>query len=287
MLGFMSKETFNMTVDPPTLAFDGVDPDPTEIVSSGYRDLFLDCETNDNKLWKLNIWVTSPLTCGIYTIPNENFKWNIPYTNGGGTPDVGNGYLVTRPQTFYNSTVSEGITSSPVEFTLRFYVDVPPNQVVGTYETTLILKMSDVTATKSVEITRDVSIVINPKFSLSVSPASLNFGSVDPGTTTGPLDFFITCATNNNMPWHVTMNVLSELTSGQYTIPNENFHWYNAQTGYGFGTMSITPFTIYEASQDEYVTSQPIQLHMQFNISVPQYQHVGQYTSTLVVTMTE
>lgn len=136
------------------------------------------------------------------------------------------------------------------------------------------------------------TVGVNAVFSISASPPSLDFGSVDPGTTTSPKDLYVACSTNNNNPWSVSLSVLSELTSGTFTIPNEEFNWWGWTPGSGTwhaGTsyLSTTPFTFYEAGSGEYITSSPVELHLTFNIDVPPNQPAGTYTTTIVLTMSE
>lgn len=138
----------------------------------------------------------------------------------------------------------------------------------------------------------DATVGVNPVFSISANPSSLNFGSGDPGTTTPPKDLYVTCVTNNNNPWSVSIIVTSELTSGSYTIPNENFNWWGWATGNGrwnagTGNLSTAPFTFYEASPSEYITNPNIEIHLTFNIDIPQGQKAGTYSTVLVLTMTE
>lgn len=136
------------------------------------------------------------------------------------------------------------------------------------------------------------TVGVNAVFSISASPSSLDFGSVDPGTTTAPKDLYVACSTNNNNPWSVSISVLSELTSGTFTIPNNEFNWWGWTPGSGSwhagtGYFSTTPFTFYDAGSDEYITSSPVELHLTFNIDVPSNQPAGTYATTIVLTMSE
>jgi len=62
---------------------------------------------------------------------------------GAGTWYPGTGYLSTDPHTFYDSGFEEDVIGSPVELLLELDVDVPANQVAGTYITTLMVTMSE------------------------------------------------------------------------------------------------------------------------------------------------
>lgn len=136
------------------------------------------------------------------------------------------------------------------------------------------------------------SVSVNSVFSMGVSPASLDFSSVDPGTTTAKKDIDVWCSTNGNVAWVLQISDTAELTSGAYTVPNENFHWWGWPSGrgtwyHGTGALSTTPFTFYECDLDEYITAAPVEVHLSFNIEVPATQAAGAYTSTLIITMIE
>jgi hypothetical protein len=151
--------------------------------------------------------------------------------------------------------------------------------------------VEDVLASQQLE-NMQATVGVNAVFSISATPPSLDFGSVDPGTTTPAKDLYVTCSTNNNNPWSVSIGVLSELTSGTFTMPNEEFNWWGWTPGggtwhVGTGYLSTAQFTFYEASSDEYITSSPIELHLTFNIDVPSNQPAGTYATTIVLTMSE
>jgi len=138
----------------------------------------------------------------------------------------------------------------------------------------------------------DATVGVNPVFSITASPSSLDLGSVDPGETTPQKDVVLTCSTNNGTQWSVGINVTAELTCGSYTIPNEDFKWWGWTTGagaveLGAGHLSATPFFFYEAHSTEYITAAPVEHHLTFCVEVPQGQAAGEYTTTLVFTMTE
>lgn len=138
----------------------------------------------------------------------------------------------------------------------------------------------------------DASVGVNPVFTITVNPSILSFGNVDPGTTTEAKDLYVSCVTNNNKPWSVSMNITSELTAGAITIPNDNFNWWGWSNGggtwnAGTGNMNTTPFAFYQAGGSDYITAPNVELHLTFNIDIPQNQAAGTYATTLVLTMTE
>jgi len=151
--------------------------------------------------------------------------------------------------------------------------------------------VSDVLAAQELA-NMDASVGVNPVFTITTSPSTLNFGNVDPGITTEPKDLYVSCVTNNNRPWSVSMSITSELTSGTFTVPNDNFNWWGWSNGSGTwnagtGHMSTGPFVFYQAGGLDYITSPNVELHLTFNIDIPQNQAAGTYSTTLVLTMTE
>ncbi len=136
------------------------------------------------------------------------------------------------------------------------------------------------------------SVGVNAVFDLGVWPTSLNFSSVNPGATTEILELTVFCSTNNNSMWNVQLSDVSELTAGVSTIPNANFNWWGWASGSGAwyagdSNMNTTPFNIYDSGVNEGITSAPVELHLSFNIDIPSAQAAGDYTTTLVITMTE
>jgi len=280
---------FTMSVSQPSLNFGNVDPGPT---TTPTREFYLYCESNNNNLWQLSINLIAPLTSEGSTIPNQGFNWWGWTNNGSGTWDGGSGDLDTLPHTFYSAGGDEWLTSAPIQHTMQFNVDIPEGQAVGIYTATLIVKMRDTVTSQEVEEIIYVTLGVNPSFALAINPSSLDFPTTLPGITTGEKTLHLSCSTNNNTPWSLNMKVISELTSGAYTIPNEAFKWSGSSNGNGTfyagpGYVSTEAFTFYDASLDEYVTSAPLELFLNFYVEVPQNQVAGSYTTTLVFTMTE
>lgn len=280
---------FSMSVSNMSLNFGNCDPGPT---TTPTKEFFLFSESNNNNLWELNISAASPLSSEGNTIPNENFNWWGWTTNGSGTWSGGDGNISTNPHTFYSAGSSDWLTASPVQCTLQFNVDIPQGQPVGIYTTSLIVKMKDTVTSQEVEKIIYVTVGVNPNFALSVHPASLDFPSTSPGKSTAAKTLYLACSTNSNAAWTLNMKVISELTSGANIIPNESFKWDGSTTGSGTfysgtGYISTIPFTFYEAGANEYVTTSPIELLLNFHVEIPENQIAGTYTTTLVLTMTE
>jgi hypothetical protein len=295
------KQIFDLSVKPISLDFGEV-----ESSAKAIKSLTISCQTNNNNQWELSIVLQSPLTSGTFIIPNENFRWEKESSIGSGRWNVGRGYVDTTPYTFYSSGNDEYITptGSPINFNLRFYVDVPMSQASGVYSTVMEVKMKDTITNQEVLAYLDVSVNVRARFALSVSSggggsvsggggygrlsvstSSLIFGKVEPGRTTERKELYITCSTNNNNPWSVSIHAISELTSESYTIPNDNFRWYDSQGV--VRSMVTTPYTFYVSSPDEYITTLPVELCLGFEVNVPPTQPPGRYTTTLLLTMTE
>ncbi len=283
------KSIFSMSASQPSLNFGNVNPGPT---TTSTREFYVYCESNNNNQWELSIQLLAPLASDNSTIPDENFNWWGWTNNGSGTWDGGSGNLDTVPHTFYTAGSNEWLTSAPVQHTLQFNVDIPQGQAVGIYTASLILKLRDTATFQEIEEIIYVTLGINPSFALAINPSSLDFPATLPGVTTGEKTLHLSCSTNNNTPWSLNMKVISELTSGVYTIPNEAFKWNGSSGGSGTfysgaGYIGTEPFTFYEAGPDEFVTSAPVEAFLNFYVDVPQNQVAGSYTTTLVFTMTE
>ena len=158
----------------------------------------------------------------------------------------------------------------------------------------IILSVADIeTGYASQDIANmSASVSVNPVFGMGVFPTSMDFASVDPGTTTATTDLDVWCSTNASLPWTLQISDTAELTSGAFTVPNDNFHWWGWSPGSGTwysGTaaLSTTPFIFYECGLDEYITSAPVEIHLSFNVEVPANQAAGAYATTLVITMSE
>jgi hypothetical protein len=90
------------------------------------------------------------------------------------------------------------------------------------------------------------------------------------------------------------MRLVSELTSGTYTIPNENFHWRQKGTLNGSGTwyagtgyLSTTSYNFYDSGPGEDITASPVELLLELDIAIPANQVAGTYATTLIFTMFE
>ena len=140
-------------------------------------------------------------------------------------------------------------------------------------------------------------LTINSVFGIhDVIPGSLNFPPTDPGYTTEPAqELSFQCSNNTSTEWSIWLSA-EELSSGEYTIPNSNFLWgvvsvINglAQPNPSSGTMTDTssPQRFYLSDSQEWITDNPVEFHLAFEIVVPSNQAQGNYSTTLVITMAE
>lgn len=281
------NSVFEMGVFPTSLDFPAVDPAAT----TATKEITLLCSTNNDNPWTLEIYDMAELSSGTFTIPNDNLNW-WGWSAGSGTWHAGMATMSTMPFTFYEGGMNEYMTSA-LEVHLSFNVDIPSNQEAGTYTTTIIVKMRDASTLEEIEATLNVSVEVNPRFTMSLSETNLNFGTVNPDVTTETKSLSLFYETNNNNPWEARISVVSPLTSETFTVPNENFNWWGWTTNgsgtwnAGSGHVDIIPHTFYYAGPDEAITSSPVEVTLQFNIKVPADQVAGAYATTLVITMTE
>ena len=77
------------------------------------------------------------------------------------------------------------------------------------------------------------SVDVNPVFTMSTDVASLNFGQSGGGTTVGPRNVALDIESDHNNEWSVSVEAISPLTSGAFTIPNNNFRYSQVSGGSG------------------------------------------------------
>jgi hypothetical protein len=279
---------FTMMPFPIILTFLAVDPNnPTE-----GKSLIVNCGTNLNSAWSVEMWNTSELTSGTFTIPNANFHWSWVDCTGTGQQNTDSGTVSTTPFTFYECGLDEYITSEVVKNLLTFYVDIPGNQAAGTYTTTLKIRMTDGIN----EVIRDIGVTaeVNSVLALTSSIEAIEYGTVDPDNYTPPVPFNLYCTTNNNTSWDIQMSAAElNIIATQHTIPNNNWEWGGSGGAAGsqwpagiVGTFSEIPVTVYIAAPSEHVTDNPVDLWFSTRVFVPSGQTAGHYTSTIVLTMT-
>jgi len=136
------------------------------------------------------------------------------------------------------------------------------------------------------------SVNVNSIFKISIQDSFLDFGSVDPGEISTKKDINLSCVTNNNKDWSVSIYAQSPLAYEEYEIPLSNFKWEaSVLNGSGqvstSGNIGLTPVNFYVAGIDDYITETPVELALSMHIDVPAGQVAGRYRTILVVTMHE
>lgn len=125
---------------------------------------------------------------------------------------------------------------------------------------------------------------------LILEPDELSLGMAQPGESTDPTALGITCMTNLNEPWSLSMHVDDPLRTetDEFVILNSNVNWRLLNSDGEmvlYGTMPSEPFVIYTAGMEDYVTETPIELALIFSIDIPQGQAKGAYSTLITVTM--
>jgi len=139
----------------------------------------------------------------------------------------------------------------------------------------------------------NAAVTVKSILGITVSPSTIDFGAIDPGTTTEEKRITIECKTNDNKEWFVSLNCTAPFTSGENVILNEgNFTWNATTTGNGTidegtGFMDIVPFDFYAASMDEYITITPVSLYIDLKLFIPEMQAPGLYETAVLFTIYE
>lgn len=136
------------------------------------------------------------------------------------------------------------------------------------------------------------TVNVEAVFKISIQTSALDFGTIEPGSSSGKKNVEISCVTNNNRAWSVSLYAQSPLSYEGYEIPNSNFKWETQVingTGQAAqsGVMGITPVNFYIAGMDDYITETPVELVLSLSIDVPQGQVAGRYSTVVVITMHE
>jgi len=126
---------------------------------------------------------------------------------------------------------------------------------------------------------------------LEVVPDQLSLGRAQPGEPTDPVSLGITCMTNLNEPWSLTLytkNPFYKQPEEDHQIPHSNFNWQLIDSGGELvteGTMPSEPLVMYTAGMEEYITETPVELALLFSVDIPQGQAKGVYQTTITVSM--
>jgi hypothetical protein len=103
------------------------------------------CSSTNGNAWYLKINLLKPLTSGEESIPLENFKWQLVWTNGKGTvvnPYQFRGFNLV-PDLVYISGADEA-TGSSINFQFKYYLKIPEVQTSGVYNTTIRFTLTEI-----------------------------------------------------------------------------------------------------------------------------------------------
>lgn len=136
------------------------------------------------------------------------------------------------------------------------------------------------------------SVTVSSIFNMSISSAMIDFGTVDPGSTTAEKTVTISCTTNNNRPWGLALRAQQPFTFQEREIPAENFNWrIGVQKGSGSpapaGKMSLASTNVYKAGMNDQITRAPVEITLNMSVTVPPGQMAGRYTTVLTLSMAE
>jgi len=103
------------------------------------------CNSSNARTWYLKVSLISPLSQGSNTIPLENFKWQLNWTDGEGT--------VTNPYNFREFSLTPELTymsgaadnqGEDVRLRFKYYLEIPPAQAMGIYTTVIRFTLTEI-----------------------------------------------------------------------------------------------------------------------------------------------
>jgi hypothetical protein len=144
--------------------------------------------------------------------------------------------------------------------------------------------------------TMTVTVFVQGTFGLMVNSDSFDFARLMPGET-GEMfraeGINVSGASSNGNPWYLKVSTVKPLSSGSDYIPNDNFTWYGSSEGkgtwYGSNEKSLAdPYdTAYISIPEEAELADRITNRFKFRLFVPNDTKPGNYTTTVMFTMTE
>jgi len=148
-----------------------------------------------------------------------------------------------------------------------------------------------------VKDTGTITAVVNIKglFQLSMSREIIDFPDASPGKTADS-DYSVTVVSRSSggERWYVQVSNDKPLTSGNNMISNKNLTWGGTTSGSGkwygndYKPFETYPNVAYRSSEDEgNNTPQGTRNDFKFRLFVPENQAPGEYTCSVMFTMTE
>lgn len=103
------------------------------------------CNSTNQKMWYVKVNLLNPLSQGVNTIPTENFKWQLNWTDGEGT--IPNSYnfkeLSLFPELTYMSNISDS-QGNDIHLRFKYYLEIPQAQAMGIYTTVIRFTLTEI-----------------------------------------------------------------------------------------------------------------------------------------------
>jgi hypothetical protein len=141
-----------------------------------------------------------------------------------------------------------------------------------------------------------VIVLVQGTFNLVVNTDSFDFERLAAGQT-GEMNradgVAVTGSSTGGNPWSLKVSTKKPLTSGSNFIPNENFTWYGtsegtgAWNGEGEKSLADTGNAAYMSTAEEADQASKVLNRFMFRLHVPEDTRPGEYTTTVMFTMTE
>lgn len=139
-------------------------------------------------------------------------------------------------------------------------------------------------------------VTVQGTFNLMVNTDSFDFTRLTPGQS-GEMSrtegVEVAGASSNGDPWYLKVSAEKPLTSGSNTIPNENFTWYGSSEGQGQWSgaeeknLADPNAAAYISTAEEADQVKKIVNKFKFMLHVPEDTKAGEYSTTVMFTMTE
>ncbi len=144
------------------------------------------------------------------------------------------------------------------------------------------------------------SVEVASVFDLSLNKPYLRFDKIYPGETkfVGEGGFFneVRCRSNNGRSWMLTAQLLSglKLAGKNYNLPVSSLRWKTMSVssdagpvgGYGFQKFDHEPSLIYISQGDDNLGKEVV-LRFQYSLFCPEDAPGGEYSASIMFTMTE
>jgi len=139
-------------------------------------------------------------------------------------------------------------------------------------------------------------VTVQGTFNLMVNTDSFDFTRLSPGQS-GEMSraegVEVAGTSSDGNPWYIKVSAEKPLTSGSNTIPNENFTWYGSTEGQGQWNGAeaknlVDPnVAAYISTAEEADQVKKIINRFKFMLHVPEDTKAGEYSTTVMFTMTE